>query len=323
MRVLNMTKKRNLDVAKEFWSWCNQTAMAHVYEFTADGNDILSLLNFDTSDHNGTGMRSVMSDYIDEYQKIDPEQIEWFRNTTENTWVPEDGDTYLCYRLYKMLWLANDIAEKGQKAPIQLLQSGREYQCHPGSDKKFVITYLQQLDKIHGFYIWYPMLDNSPWIWTVPNREIQTAEEFLGIFQHADHPTFVLEANDVTFTKDGFQCDNEHMTPFAEGTLLGLKKYGNLKDELNLTVKHLSYRDGVHRKNMDMDKTLLDQIYFSDEDTFRMGRFTFIRRHDGWWPVHLLNSPRSLIDAKWKNDDKKSTFFNRKRSNLGIGRHYL
>ena len=65
------------------------------------------------------------------------------------------------------------------------------------------------------------------------------------------------------------------------------------------------------------------EIYFSDEDTFKLGRFTFIRKRDSWWPMHLLNEPRSLVDGKWEHDDKKAKYFSIKRSNIGIGRHNL
>jgi hypothetical protein len=310
-------------IAKDFFEYCNKTNQARVYKFTVSARDLKNLFDYDTSFHWETGITAQMSALINRYIEIPQETKDQFFKGGIGFWdCDKDSDLYTIYRLYKIMWLAKDIRKNGQKMPLQIIQAGRNYHTHPGSDKKFAITYLTPLQHIDCFYIWYPLTDPDPWIWTINNKEVKTAEQFVEMFEHREDDSFVLEMDDIRFTEDGFHLNNNHFDPWAEGIDLGLRKYGNKRAGLDMTLKTVSYRDAVHRHHMDLDPNLKDLIRH-DGDRFYLDDFIFDMKHGRWQPQHIGNLPKSLLDDQFKFDENTAEMFNAVRANIGKGRHYL
>lgn len=315
--------RKYYELAEKFFEYCNRTNLARVYKFTVSAKQLKNLFDFDTSCHWETGITAQMSDLINRFINIPQETKDQFFKGGIGFWdCDTDDDLYTIYRLYKIMWLAQDIKKNGQKMPLQIIQAGRNYHTHPGSDKKFAITYLSPLDRIECFYIWYPLTDPDPWVWTIDNTEVNNAEQFCAMFNHRTDDSFVLEMDDVRFQQDGFTLNNPHFEPWAEGIDLGLRKYGNKRDGLDMTLKTISYRDAVHRQRMDLDPDLKDKIRH-DDDRFYLGDFTFEMRHGRWQPSHIGKLPKSLIDSSFQFDENTAEMFNAVKANIGKGRHYL
>lgn len=315
----------NLHELQKFWDWMERTDRARILKFTTSGKKLYSLFDSDPISAGETSMIGVLSKKIEAFKNVPQSTKNWFKyESYPRDWSHNDGnaDVYLCYQMFKLLWLARDIREKEQEAPVQLIQAGRNYHCHPGSDKKHVITLLQPMDEVRCFYIWYPELDPDPWVWTQPYEEIHTMEEFVEMFPRADHNTFTFEHGSVRFTADDWESTTNHFNPFADGAFKGCKKYGKIRsDKFDLTLEHLSYKDAVHRMGMFESRHMIDDIYFEDDRTFILGDFKFIRLDDGtWYPEKFLNKPSSLIDTTWRHDPDRAIFFNNEKPNIGLHR---
>lgn len=313
--------QENLQQLNKFWDWMERTDRARVFSFEASGKTLYSLFDSDPMSAHDTSMLTILHQKIERYAAVDEETKRFFKEESyPRDWVGK-SDIYTCYQLFKILWLARDIKERDrQEAPIQLIQTGRNYHCHPGSDKKYVITLLQPLEKVRCFYIWYPELDPVPWVWTQPYKEVQSPEEFIDMFDRADHNTFNLEHGVVRFTPDDYECP-EHFNPFANGAHKACKKYGKIRsDKFDLELEHLSYRDAVHRMGMFENKQLIDEIYFEDENIFHLGEFKFIKVDGIWTPEKYMNKPKSLIDTEWRHDEDRAIFFRNEKPNIGLYR---
>lgn len=316
-------KPEHFQLAEQFFEYCNKTNLARVYKFTVSAKDLRNLFDFDTSFHWDTGITAQMSELINRFIDIPQETKDRFFQGGIGVWdCDKEDDLYTIYRLYKIMWLSKDIRKNGQKMPLQIIQAGRNYHTHPGSDKKFAITYLSPLKYIDCFYIWYPLTDPDPWIWTINNKEVKDADDFCAMFGHRDDDSFVLEMDDVRFTTDGYTTNNQHFDPWAEGIDLGLRKYGNKRPGLDMTLKTISYRDAVHRNKMDIDQDLKEQIRL-ENDRFYLGDFIFEMRHGRWQPQHIGRLPKSLIDSAFQFNEDTAEMFNAVKANIGKGRHYL
>ena len=309
-----------LDKAEEFFRWCDTTAQARVYSFEVPSSQLHSILDHDTSFYYETSIRAVFSNNIEKYVTMDKEVIDRFYNTHWGNFNEyDDPDLYFVYQMHKILWLANDIKKRGQVMPIQLIQTGRTYGAHPGSDKKIAMLLFNPQVNIKGFYIHYPVVDPDPWIWTIENDEIKNAQDFVEMFPHRDDKSFLLTVDDINFTEHGYTLNDSHMVPWAEGIEMGIRKYGNKRPGLDITLKTISYRDAVHRKAMaksaDMFKSLNINV---DGDRFEFGDWVFFKRN-GMWVEHRELSYGSPLSTQTSSGPVLNTVV----ANRGEGRHYL
>lgn len=312
---LSSISSSNLEALDRFYDWMNRSSRARVIKFTASGRQLRHLFDADPKSVTHGDMIRLLSDKIERFRKLDNNIKEYFvKQSMPREWNSDNEQLYLCYQLFKLNWLSQDIRQNGQEAPIQLYISGRGYQSHPGSDKKFIISFLNPLETVNCFYIWYPELDQTPWHWTLPYQEVDTPQEFCDMFPQIKHDTFELEYCNVTITKDGFDTQgNGHFTPFASGAHKSCGKFGRIKHpDFKLELPHLSYRDGVHRMGMFSNKDSFYDVKFVG-DNFYLGDHKFILYNELWYPEQYFNFPKSLQDTDHIYDGDKSLHFQNTR----------
>lgn len=308
-----------MEALERFWSWMESTQRCKIVSFNVSGTELRQLFDIDPTDYWGTSSVATMSEAIDEFIAVPPEKLTKFKNAQEVgdlAGYGGDDDLYACYRLFKLAWLAEDIATKNvQEAPVQIFWNNRGYLCHPGSDKRLVITYLQPMESIRCFYIWYPELDPEPWHLTHEHNEVNTIQEFVDLFYRCDHPTFNFGVYTATYENGDGHWSDPHINAFGRGTLRTLKK--ELKDpNFYATFEHLSYRDAVHRHGMIERKDIINTIYLDDNNIFHMGEFKFVNENGIWIYDKCLNRPASLIDTNWKYDPTSALFTKTKYRNI-------
>jgi hypothetical protein len=311
---LSQTNQNNLE---RFWQWADTTGRARVYKFSVPGDKLERLLAADTQQF-ASATHTGLSDMITNFLSVSPESLHFFKNySVPSDWNSRHPDLYACYRICKALWLCDDVARNGIQAPMQLIQYGRGYQTHPGSDKKFVITVLEPQPSIPMFYIWYPELDPAPWIWTVAHQEIATPQDFCDMFVNADHPTFQFKYNEVALQETDVECSDTHLMPWAQGAHYACQEYGRIKPGFNVRLPTISYTDAVHRQGMYTDAhRLIDQARQTSEDVFWMGKHRFIKYQGIWILDRFLNLPSSLVDADWQWRPDRAVYFDNCRPNI-------
>lgn len=297
---MSTISSENQQALDEFWNWMEETDRARIVFIKAPGRDFYNMFNKDTNGFGTTSLIWTMHEKIQAYQDVDPDKREWFINESmPKHWSMEyDEELYKCYQLFKLLWLTNDINQNGLKMPIQLYKNGREYHCHPGSDKKLSICYIDPLPKIQAFYIWYPELDATPWHWGTNYEEVTDQKALLNWFAHRYEPTFKLNTDWGTFTRDGYEITDDHIRPWAGGAWRACQKYGKFRSEkTKIELPHLSYKDAVHRMKMDHTRELMKEMYFVNDTHFQFGRYDFYKPREMWTISRLLDSkPASIID---------------------------
>jgi hypothetical protein len=313
---LSNTSAENLRNLQQFWDWMESTGRVEIVYFEAPSKLLLSLMDKDAIDYFNTCTMSGLSYIIDLYSGVSDETKDFFVNEScHEDWYPwVSEDNYHCYQLVKVAWLLRDIRKNGQQAPIHFMKSVECYQCHPGSDKKYAMMLLDPLQTIKCFYTWYPEIDPNPWHKNYPHRKITNIDEFVSIFEKAGDPTFVFEYGDVHFTKEGYKTST-HFEPFARfSSEILLKRAKREQREFEpFSVKHISYRDSVHRLKMEKEKHLLNNIYFESDEIFWLDGIKFNLKHIKgnrlWMPEMYDNSPKSLFDTEWKYDPKFNMTF--------------
>lgn len=314
---LSNISDRNLYNLERFWDWMNTTNRAEIIYFEIGSKQLLGLFDKDCIDYYNTSVMAGLSDIIEHYRGVSEETRKFFiEKSTQNDWYQHvSEDNYICYQLFKVAWLMQDIRRNGQQSPAQLHKTIESYHCHPGSDKKYAMLLLDPIDTVKVFYVWYPEIDPNPWHLHYPHRKLETIEEFVEIFPMAGDPTFVFEYGNVDFTTEGFKCDTDHFDAFARfASDLLLKQAKREQRKFDpFSVKHLSYRDSIHRLKMERETKLLEDIYFESDDIFWMidKRFTrkVIDNRAIWLPDEYNNFPKSLIDTNWTYNASTSMTF--------------
>lgn len=310
---MSITSKQNEINVRKFFHWMNKTNRANIISFNISGLELRNMFDSDPSDHYKSSLIYGLNVIINDYKNVSQESKNAFRLTSDQgEWqLGGNNDYYSCYQLVKILWLIEDLKKVGQEAPMQLIKSiGAQYRCHPGSDKRYAMTLLEQFESIRCFYIHYPELDPNPWHNTYPHKQIETAEEFIDMFPMANHDTFGFQHDTVELNGvDGYNTI-AHFEPFARFSNQIMMK----KDIDLMPVEHLSYRDEIHREQIQANTDLLNDIYFEDEETFWLGDYkfdlvTFKRGDTIWIPEQYNNFPESLIDTEWKYDSNRAISF--------------
>ncbi len=315
---MSITSKQNEINVRKFFDWMNKTNRANIVSFDISGLELKGLFDSDSADHYSGGLIYGLSELINKYKTVSQKtKNNFIFNSDQGEWqLGGNNDYYNCYQLIKILWLIEDLRKVGQEAPMQLIKSiGAQYRCHPGSDKRYAMTLLEIFDSVRCFYIHYPELDPNPWHNTYPHKKIETVEEFIDMFPMANHSTFGFQHDTVELNGiDGFNTI-AHFEPFASSSNQVLMKQDNNKIAFqSITVEHLSYKDEIHREQIQAHTELLNNIYFEDEKTFWMGDYkfdlvTFKRGDTIWIPEQYNNFPESLIDTEWKYDSSRAISF--------------
>ena len=305
---LSSISSKNLAELEKFWHWMQTTNRASIVSFNISGNQLRSLFDYDPTEYWDTSLVVTLSEHIKDFLNLTAEEVSKFYTSDPGDWnESENPALYHTYRLFKLLWLARDIKNKDvQESPVQIFKTKRGYNCHPGSDKRHVITLLQPLEIVRCFYIWYPELDPEPWHHNIEYADVESIDQFVELFYRADHETFTFGTHDASFEHGKFTVSDNHISPFATGAnqIISHHKYNG-----ETYFEHLSYRDGIHRESMNNSRYLLDEIYLDADNVFHLGEFTFRLINDTWIPESYLNSPKSLIDTEWQHDAAKTLSF--------------
>lgn len=312
----------SIENLEKWFDWAHTTGRAQVIHLKSNSRQLRSLLDPHPISGRIGGVMGGFSDQIDEFRKISKDTKNRFAEMEHHEWN-DDPDIYLCYQMVKKLWLINDIRERGIDAPMQLINNGRYYTTHPGGDKKIATVFLQDLEEIELFYIWYPEVDQQPIHWSTEDwRQLHNAEEVASIFKRSDDPRFTWHYEDVTFTHGDKGCswENEQFMPWAKGMAMWLRKIGKSAsnpDKFKLTLPTFSYTDTIHREAMQTlgPKKLLNQMIFHN-DIFMYGDLMFKRKSDGWLYEGFDHFPRSLVDYDHKPDPNRMRVVSNTRSNI-------
>jgi hypothetical protein len=133
-------------------------------------------------------MISYVSNEIDKAQSL----IEELENTDQSTNDPLLHNHPLRI-LIKLSYLINELRHKEMYNPVQLIKSGEtKYLCHPGICRITVATYIEPTEFISGFYLWYPAVDDNPFILDYEYWEVTNPFAFLFNFKfnkslHIEH----------------------------------------------------------------------------------------------------------------------------------------
>lgn len=270
-----------------------------VFKFTMKPNDLRALFDFDPTDYQNTCTISSLSEKIDQFIAIPESKKQEFVCSDNYDWYDWiDPDLYVCYQMYKVLWLCENIRLNGQQAPVQFIKTCEAYHCHPGSDKKYAITLLEPIPEIKCFYIYYPNID---YVFDIPAdlEPVNTPEEFINMFPMAHHNTFEFEIGDVAMNQDEYKCSG-HFEPFAREAQQTVKSEN--KGEWSIQVPHISYRDSIHRENMLNFLENFSSITLDKQGIFNLGPYKFHNIKDVWTPEIVLNLPTSLVDRSYVHD---------------------
>tara|TARA_B100001248_G_scaffold262730_1_gene261790 strand:- start:13331 stop:14335 length:1005 start_codon:yes stop_codon:yes gene_type:complete len=317
---------RNQELVNGFWNWMETTDRARIVKFNVPGRTLRSI--FDSDPLESTTLIDTMSDKIKRYQSVSPFRKQQFKITDPAQWTEDESlggniDIYSCYSIFKLWWLSQSIDKEEQQSPLQIIQVGRKYSCHPGSDKRIVLCLLKPQARVRCFYVHYPEFDPSPWHWTLPYDEVNTPDELVEMFHCANHHTFRFFHTNVKIDGHTFHVDDYHYKPFALGLHKAAVKYRKIKnkEKFKVDVDHLTYVDAIHRMGMMESKEMIDDIYFKNDWTFQLGEFKFLLVNDTWLPESFVKAPKSLIDSKYKTNTLTANSFTNNRPN--ISRHRL
>ena len=330
--IVQETSTKNRWKVEKFWKYLQETRPdVKVIKCTLSSHQMKSLFDKDVHDYFNTSILSGLSEIIDEYNTTDLDQREWFISETHSGhWSSTNENLYSIYQLFKITWLTKDIRKNGVQAPVQLLKTVESYHCHPGSDKKYALTVLDQIPAIPCFYIWYPELDPCPFFEQYEYQLINSPQEFIDMFPMADDSTFDFEWGKVDVVREtdevGAHPDwkgMDHFYAFAHNVCEILRKkelrsFKNtkVKEEpfQNWTCEHLSYHDSIHRRQMEQEKNIVNNIGLIDETTFNLNgdifKWTTFGESSLWLPESFNNFPTSLIDSNWKHIPERSLSFN-------------
>jgi len=323
---LNTSTKNKFNLER-FWKYLSENPTVKVVAFNVSSRELRSIVDKDMSEYWKTSALSGLTEIINKFIDLDSEVKERFPNTGPEDWDEwNNADLYICYQLFKMSWLAQDIRKNGVQAPVQFLKTVESYHCHPGSDKKVALTLLDQHDSIPCFYIHYPELDPYPIHEHLEHRVINTEQEFVDLFEMASNETFQIDVSNVDFKMDSdgksvnWKCIG-HFNPFGEyaAGVLRKQRIRHGVNQVPMTVKHLSYHDRIHRLNMINEMEIFHNIGLLTDDIFNLNGTKLYKTTVGdsciWVPESFRNFPSSLYDEDWKVDEEKSltwklTYFN-------------
>jgi hypothetical protein len=182
---------------------------------------------------------------------------------TSNTIKANDKSTA------KLAWLIQDLKVNEFSNPIQLLQSGDKYFCHPGTARILVNCYILNKPYVVGFYLWYPKHDIRPFILDYEYKIISNPFEFLMKFKFGKR--LLISTKQLT-DKDDESLNHENNTTFKMVRNL-LKKTLD-----NFDVEFLTFYDGSQWDHISGTTDLI----FENENTCWLAGIKFNKINDLW-----------------------------------------
>lgn len=201
--------------------------------------------------HLDLDVKKTVSIKIEEIKNCD------FSNVDNDT-LFEDDKYYHIKRVFKIAWLIKSLKENGNKNPIQLLQSENgKYFCHPGTDRSLILTYIDPVDTINGFYIWYHDLDPNPFLLDFNHEIIKNPFTFLSKFKFNKNLSFrKIKMNKFLDVSDKLNSNAMFLT--AKNCFEKIQK--------EYSVDFLSYYDNTQWKELRKEFTLDNYVKISEEE---------------------------------------------------------
>ena len=216
------------------------------------------------------------------YAYINRDMVSYVSNLIDNK------DT----KLIKLAWLIQELKNKPQKNPLQLLKCGTKYQCHPGTDRVVVLCYILEKPIITGFYLWYPKIDQTPMVLDYDHTIISNPFTFLSKF-NIDN-LFLFQSirldNDVSISDvPESAIDSDMDSNFSivrirqsKNAMFRTAKKCFTQTVSNFNVRFLTYADTSHRTGI-LDSIHLDNILiFTNENTCYLAGIRFDRVNNLW-----------------------------------------
>jgi hypothetical protein len=319
----NLSPKNQWKLEK-FWQYLDKNPEIKIINLNLSATKMRSLFDKDVHSYWETSTVSALSEMIDRYINVDDEvKQEFIEESSSATWSETNRDLYLVYQMYKISWLKEDIKKNGVQAPVQIHKSVESYHCHPGSDKKYALTMLDQVQQIPCFYIWYPDLDPDPFFKVYEYTTLDTPEQFADIFEKCEDPTFSFEWGKVQITRSPNSKVGDHPEykgknhfyafMFNAADIYRKQEMRGQNTWYDRELQYLSYHDSIHRTQMEKNKNAIDDIFQVDEETFNLRgtMFNLYKYQDKsiWLPETFNNFPSSLVDTKWQDKPETSLKF--------------
>jgi hypothetical protein len=171
-------------------------------------------------------------------------------STLSTEQIFEDSNNDNLKKLLKISWLIESLRKDGNINPVQLLMSAdNKYFCHPGTDRLLVMSYIDPVETISGFYIWYQDLDPKPFILDYQHQIVNNPFTFISKFKFNKHLYF----KQVKMEKDLDVSDKVNSNAMFHTAKLCFDKVGK-----DYSVNFLSYYDSTQwselKNNFDINK---------------------------------------------------------------------
>jgi hypothetical protein len=195
-------------------------------------------------------------------------------------------------RLIKLAWLIQELKNKPQNNPLQLLKYGTKYQCHPGTDRAVVLCYILEKPTVTGFYLWYPEIDQTPIVldydYTIISNPFTLLSKFkidnlfLFLSINLDNNLEILDISDSVKNNDmDIKINITHIRA-SKNAIFRIAKKCFTQTVSKFNVRFLTYADKSHRAGI-LDSIHLDDILiFTNENTCYLAGIRFDRVNNLW-----------------------------------------
>lgn len=173
----------------------------------------------------------------------------------------------------KLSWLIKELRNKDLKNPVQLLKKGKKYFCHPGTDRVLTSLYIFPKKFIKGFYIWYPNLDENPFIFDYEFYEVKNHINFLTKFKYSKSFKF----KSINLNNDLDVSDKD----VNSNAIFSTAKNCFIETDKTFNSLFLTYRDKMQYdkiKNLKIN----DAIEFIDDNICNYGGVLFEKKKNIW-----------------------------------------
>ncbi len=215
-------------------------------------------------------VKNTVSNRINDIKNLDLSNIDKDK-------IFNDPDFESLKKLLKISWLISSLREKGNVNPVQFLQSENgKYFCHPGTDRVLVLTYIDPVETVTGFYIWYRDLDPTPFFLDFDHKIINNPFSFLTKFQFNG----TLSFKKVIMNKSLDVSDK-----INSNAMFSTSKNCFEKIQKDYCIEFLSYYDSAQWKELDMNFDVDNYIKISKNEII-LADIKFKKLNNVWIPQY-------------------------------------
>jgi len=185
-------------------------------------------------------------------------------------------------KVAKISWIISSLRLNGLDNPVQLLQSANgKYICHPGTDRAIILTYIDPVETITGFYIWYEDLDPTPFVLDYKYTIISNPFTFLKKFRYNKNFNFktILMHNDLDVSD---KVNGNAIFKTSKDCFLKVNNYSFHKN-------FLTYYDSTQWQEIKKVNTLSDLVQFTSDNECNISGVSFKKINNEWVPQYNIN----------------------------------